>query len=386
MNENKLKFEETDDTGNPKGRQVVFSGVEFSPLQYADLIGMKLSDKAVIPMNWKRARILESNIPGITVGGFAAGHATLESSHTSKSIGLVRGGWLPSGLALKADMIVLPDRCIISELKGRFLNGVKKKKEDKDFLDIFSDNSIRVNPLLYALESNLRYNPTPAVIKQQLDDAYRVITLALPKAQLVPRKEDALQGILGIVQDTQSGIVRKQKFLTALAPRLQAPTSARNKDILWDEILTTAQSWGVPKNSLVVVAALSTISVPMGKSPAKRLLNFKSGYSMEDAYNALADLRSLEILMHGFARFPDQQLMLCTGDKDLALFWAAIRASDFVWSGRHASFNVSPVDALLPGATPAQMVSCFGASEEYWREEYCEGAGRSAKRIGKHLD
>jgi hypothetical protein len=101
------------------------------------------------------------------------------------------------------------------------------------------------------------------------------------------------------------------------------------------------------------------ISVPTGNSPAKRLLKPSANYSAEDAYNALADLRSLEILICLFALFPEQQIMLCTGDKNLALFWAGIRASKYDWVGKAAIFTLSPIGALLPEVSVERGRSFF---------------------------
>lgn len=354
-----LAYEEMDDSGSPTGRRAAFAGVEFTPLRYVDLVDTKLNNKVVIPLNWKHAKVIESNIPEIKLDGFASGNATIESTYTSKAIGLVKGGWLPSGLAVRQDMIVLPDRCTITELKGRFRDGIKKNEEDKDFLDFFEGDGIRINPLLYALEGNLRRNPTPDQIRQQLEEVMAALRLALPKAELVPGDIGGLQGVVGIVQDTLASMERKQAFLMRMAPKLLPPTSVSKKAQLWSEILSTAQDCGIPKNSLVVLAALSSISVPMGNSPAKRLLKPSADYSAEDAYNALADLRSLEILMCLFALFPAQQIMLCTGDKNLALFWAGIRASKFAWIGKAATFTLSPVEALLPNVSAEHRASFF---------------------------
>jgi hypothetical protein len=354
-----LAYEEVDDAGNATGRRAAFAGVEFTPLGYADLVDTKLGDKVVIPLNWKNAKVIESNIAEIELERFASGNATLESAYTSRAIGLVKGGWLPSGLAVRQDMIVLPDRCTITELKGRFRDGIKKNEDDKDFLDFFEGDGIRINPLLYALEGNLRRNPTPDQVQQQFEEVMAALRLALPKAELVPGDGGGLQGVVGIVHDTLSSMERKQTFLMRLAPKLQPPTSASKKAQLWDEVLAAAQDCGVPTNSLVVLAVLSSISVPMGNSPAKRLLKPSANYSTEDAYNALADLRSLEILMCLFALFPDQQLMLCTGDKNLALFWAGIRASKFDWAGKAATFNLSPIEALLPDVSVERGKSFF---------------------------
>ncbi|UTH73832.1 hypothetical protein [Chromobacterium sp. IIBBL 290-4] len=111
---------------------------------------------------------------------------------------------------------------------------------------------------------------------------------------------------------------------------------------------------------MVVLAALSAAAVPNGKSPAKKLLKLtEPKYSTELAYNALADLRSLEVLMHLFALFPSERILLCTGDKDLALFWAGIRASDFAWQGTYFQCKFSPVEALLPNVTQERLASYF---------------------------
>ena len=154
----------------PTGRSATFAGVEFVPLHYSDLVDTKLGNKVVIPLNWEHAKVIESDIPEITVDKFASGNATLESTYTSKTIGLVKGGWLPSGLATRDGMVLLPDRCTISELRGRFAGGIKRNIDDKDFLDFFATPGLRINPVLFAVESNQRRNPSPTVIRQQLEE------------------------------------------------------------------------------------------------------------------------------------------------------------------------------------------------------------------------
>lgn len=116
-----------------------------------------------------------------------------------------------------------------------------------------------------------------------------------------------------------------------------------------DEVLSKADQCGVSRASLVVLAALSAVFVANGASPAKRLLKIKADYRDVDAYNALVDLRSLEMLIHVFAWLPNLPTMLCTADKDMALFWVGIQASNFEQKGAGVSCNLSPVDALLPG-------------------------------------
>lgn len=359
-----LRYEEVDSTGTLTGRSATFVDVEFQGLQYADLINHKLGTPINVPMIWTNARVVESNIEGISVQDLASVKTTLESPYSSRTIGLVRDGWLPSGIALQDNMIVMPDRCTFSELAGRFRDGKKTNEADKDFLDLFADHAVRINPLLFALEGNVRRNPSREVIEQQFDLACTTIRTSLPMAELVPSGLGGLQGAVGIANDTQASMVNKQELLMRLAPKLRAPVAARRAGQLWDEVLATAKECGVPPRSLVVLAALSSACVPNGKSPAKRLLKLnEANYSVEQAYNALADLRSLEVLMYLFAMFPNEKILLCTGDKDLALFWTGIRASSFALSNGRFEGQFSPIEALLPNVAPEQQAAYFLTDE-----------------------
>ncbi len=358
-----MKYEEVDnETQEPTGRSVSLVGVEFQPLQYSDLVGQKLSGKVVILLSWRNARVHESSISEIPTDRNVSGNAVLNSNFSSTTIGLVNGGWLPSGLALQGDMIVMPDRCTVSELAGRFRAGARKGAGNEDFLDLFADKPVRINPLLYALEGNVRRNPPPDVVEQQLDEACAKVQSALPMARLAPDRNGWLKGALGLIQDSQAGMACKQDFLIRIAPRLHAPVSAKRLSLLWNEVLAAADSCNVPRLSLVVLAALSAIAVPNGRSPAKALLKLtQPNYSKELAYNALADLRSLEILMSMLGAFPNQRLLLCTGDRDLALFWVGIRANNLAWRNEQLHFKLSPVEELLPGMTQDWLASSLGA-------------------------
>lgn len=351
-------YRELDVDGVATGREVSVCGGKFDPLGYSDLVNHRLRDQVTVSLRFEGAKVISSTISQISVDASASMSFRLNSNRATETIGLVRGGWLPSGLALQPGMVILPDRCTVKEIRSRFQNGAKKARTD-DFLDLLVDAEVSINPALVALEGNLRSLPTPEVIEQQLDQAYAEINLALPKARLVPADKSSLAGIVGIGQDTYDSMLRKQSFLMKLAPKIHAPVAVRKVDAVWDEVVATAESCGVPRRSLVLLAALSAIAVPNGLSPAKRLLKLKAGYTEQDAYNALADLRSLEVLMCLFALFPQDSLMFCTGDKDLALFWSGLRASDFSWESGAASFNVTVVDELLPGRVHALV--------ELWR-------------------
>ncbi|SEN97848.1 hypothetical protein [Pseudomonas sp. ok266] len=343
-------FKEQDAEGILTGRITTFEGVELQPLRYSDLAGMKLDGPVNIPLNWSGARIVENDILELSIGDMANLRTHLESQYANKAIGLVRGGWLPSGLALREDMVVMPDRCTISELASRYRDG-KKTRAGEDFLDLFQGKPVRIHPGLFALEGNKRRIPTPQQVAEQWAEASRKVRVALPEAQLTP--DSAVEGLVGLLEDMRESMARKVQFLCQVAPRLQSPISSRRRAEIWRQVLEVAHDCGLQRHTLVVLAALSIVCVENGAGPAKRLIKPSRHYSAEDAYNALADLRALELLINFYALFPQEQIMLCTGDKNLALFWAGIRASGFM-RGANGSviYTLSPVEALLPNVTP----------------------------------
>lgn len=93
--------------------------------------------------------------------------------------------------------------------------------------------------------------------------------------------------------------------------------------------------------------------MPQGGNPAKGLLKFGEAYARKDAYNGLADIRALEILMYLFVLFPSQSVMLCTADKDMALFWVGLHTSNFAFSHGRMTYDMAPAN-LLPGIANEQ--------------------------------
>lgn len=353
-----LKYQERGEDGT-LGRKLVFTDIAFSPLGYEALRNAKLHQQIEIPLIGRGA-VLSSDVAEIGAGQVAKFGATLESQFTSRAIGLVKGGWLPSMLAAVDDTIVFPDRCVVAQLKARLKNGVTKPEAEKDFIDLFADTAIRINPMLFVLEGDGGQNPTPETIGKQLEEAVAKLRSALPKAEMVAADAKGLEGVLGLIQDTQDGIARKQDFLISLNPKLRSSVSRKNVQSYWDEVLVAADDCGIPKASLVVLAALSAVVMPQGRNPAKGLLKFGEAYAPKDAYNGLADIRALEILMYLFALFPDQRVMLCTADKDMALFWVGLQASNFAFSHGRMTYDMTPTD-LLPGIASEQWKKLLGS-------------------------
>lgn len=330
-------------------RTIAFTDVDIQPRGYEELAGARLHEGITIPLEMHNGRIVETDVEDMPTDRYAHFTTTLQSPFTAKAIGLVRGGWLPSALAATKDnAVVMPDRNIISEIAGRFANG-QTVGRPRDFLDLFADTPVKINPMLFALEGNGREIPDPATARAQLHEAVAKLRAALPAATLMFGPQ-SFEGLLGLIEDSRPGMARKQALLRRLAPALAAPVARRNVDARWAETLASADELGVPRNAPLMLALLSTIVNPGGRCAARRLLKFHPGYSDADAYNALSDLRTLDILLFSLALVPDHETQICTGDRDLALFWVGMGASEIRMEGNSAEYSMWPHEAILPEA------------------------------------
>ncbi|WP_176593442.1 hypothetical protein [Sphingobium sp. EM0848] len=354
-----LEYRGLDATDGAAGNNILFKGARFQPLDYGTLASARLDQPLTIPIDI-HAQVQSTDIEGVEPGHFARTRASLQTPFTSCAIGLVPGGWLPSLIAATFNKaVVLLDRNIVTEVIGRFESGAARRTRQPDFLDLFEGQPITINPILSVLEGELKRSPTSAEIDRDLSQTVAKLRRALPKAILI-HSDQTSAGIVQIIDQTRDPMARKQAFLLRMAPLLASPISRKNRDAVRREILIAADHTGVDRNSMVVLAALSIAAVPKARSPAKGLLKFKPGYDAGDAYNALADIRSLEILIKLFAAYPDQPVQFCTADRPLALFWTAIRASNFRDGPDGPTFDMDPVEALMPD------------QETDWRERLLE--------------
>ena len=341
---------EGENGGSP--RTIAFARSELRPLGYAVLLSARLHEPLTIPLRLDNGTVIESDIEGLDRTQRYSVDTTLESPLTCHAVSLMQGGWLPPSLAATGDdPTILLDRNLVPLLVGR---GRKNEASaGRDFLDLFKDRPIKLNPLLYAMEGERRETPAPDQVAALLLEAVDKLRTALPNARVVADPA-MLRGALGLIEDARPALGRKQAFLLQIAPGLAASVGRMRLPAVWADVVSAADHCGVCRNSLVVLAALSAVAVPNGASPAKALLKFKPGYTEQDAYNALADLRALELLMGLYAMFPQERIHFCTADRALALFWTAIQASNFERRESGFTFDLEPIDALLPGDTLQQ--------------------------------
>jgi hypothetical protein len=341
-------FKEHQGPGGAPGRTVAFTDVHIQPRSYAELDASALHKRITIQLEMLNGRIVDTDVEGVDTTHPAHFRTTLESPFTSRAIGLVRGGWLPSFLAATSPRAtILVDRNIVSELVGRFDKGVRVGREP-DFLDLFADMPVRINPMLYAIEGNNRAIPDPALARAQFQEVVEKLRRALPNAELMVGPQ-SMQGLLSVIDEIRAEMERKERFLLMVAARLHGPLGRKHINSRWSDVLHAADCCEIARNDIVVLAALSSVAVPNGTSIARRVLKIRDHYTRANAYNALADLQSLDLLIRAFGLFPDEVIQLCTADKALALFWCGIQASGFELEDDGVKYTMSPIEALLPG-------------------------------------
>lgn len=338
------------------GRTIDMIEWTMEPLGYDDLVAIPPNQSVALPIQLRHAKLLDEHGSPVQPSQ-ATVSFTLDSPFSSNVIALVDGGWLPMVWAAR-DRIILADRNVVTEIQSRFQEGKKRTDvRDDDFIDFLTKWPIRINPLLYTMEGNQQRHPTDEEAKAQILEAVQKIKRALPNATIEPDSVTGLPGIIGLIQDSIADMERKTQFLISVAPSLMAPASKDRRAAMWGWILAKADETGVPRRSLPVLAALSCLACQQALNPTKQLLKPSHHFDKKQAYNALCDLRALELFVYALAQFPELPATLCTKDRHMALFWTGLGIHNIsLDQQKHPTFELQ-CDKLLPNVTSTEMAS-----------------------------
>jgi len=322
---------------------------EIAPLGFDDLANIfeKLHLPISFPLRLTKIKLGRNELDELNGEKVNSVSASLDSTLGSTTIGLVKGGWLPSGLAI-SDSVILPDRCTVAAIRSRFLGGTRKSGVHDDFLDFLADHPVRINPMLCAMEGiSGSTSPNEAELSAIFDRTANGILMALPHAVIFPEKTAVMKGALGLLQDSAGSFQLKQKFLLKAAPLLSAPAGKAKRLDLLDQMFELAYACGISKASILMLTVLSAASAGQSMNPARKLLKPRNPYTKKDAYNALSDLRALDLLIGACADFPNLQVSLMTNDKALALLWSGLQAHSFRRNGLKIEYSINPHRALF---------------------------------------
>ncbi|MDR7336256.1 hypothetical protein [Roseateles asaccharophilus] len=343
-----IRYAETAPGGQQTGREVIVQGRELVPMAFADLAQRTLGRASPLTLRLADAEVVESSIEGIPKGQSATWDTTVSTDLTVRHVGLVRGGWLPAGLALEAGSVIMIDRCTLTDLKGRFKpNG--RGKVGRDFVDWLDDPGVKVNPVLLALEGNQREFPSRVEIQAQMEEHVAHLRQLLPKAIVIGDAPDMVEAVIAFAEQHQTASERTIQFLLAIAPLLRHQVSRDRLPWVLREIVSTALRCGLAVTDMAVICAVSAAAVNKGRNSAKRALKLtEPSYGRRDAFNAMADLRSLKHFASLLGLVPNEHPMLCTSDKDLALVWTGLNISQFEFGDGQPTVKAHPVEEFLP--------------------------------------
>ena len=260
------------------------------------------------------------------------GRATIKTkvvfNNSTTIFALVRGGWLPLPFTIPARFLV--DRNVVISLRkireGKFVANAQALQWWTKFFD---EGVGLFNPLPYAFESGYRRKPSMGEFAAAFDEGASELRSALPKCHLVKFKDTHYRAAYAQLEAFDKRNERETKFLEEACPLIAQRVPRRTETELADTIIRIADKYELKRGSLATLAVLSCLYEDMcGTTLAigRRILKPKAAYSESDAFNALSDLRHIELAIAGQACFKQDAFSLCTCDKPMALLWSALSA------------------------------------------------------------
>jgi hypothetical protein len=295
----------------------------------------------------------EPMIDGIRPTGSCTVKAPITFQEPLTVYTLVDGGWIPPPFAMPPNLLV--DRNVVSALKQ-----IRGRTQRADlhatdwWLRFFHKGHALFNPLLYALEGHSRKAPTFEEFVVAFEDASYEITSAFPGSKVLSFSQAQYQ----ILHAVENRSAQETAFLLETVPLVIDRIPNERLEAVEAAILESASKHHVGPRSLVVMAVLSCLYEDLQGakySVGRHVLKPRQRYGQDDAYNALADLRNLELFIVSRGLPELGSFSLCTCDRALALLWCGLSARNVQASnsvmGCVIDFSVSLDHHLFPHLT-----------------------------------
>lgn len=328
---------------NP-GEEVTLTGYKVRPLGYDDLVNSKNGAAASFPLHATGAKVMSSTV-GLDQDLKYNVTGDLENSLKLDLFCLVPGGWLPPGMVMGERVTYILDRNAVSILLGE----MRRTERDERFISFLDSQYAVVDPLMHLFEDISAVRGFGDVAR--LVDVNKSIAAVMPKARQVPYATINRNAFLENLTHFHSKRQRYAEFFLRIAKYIEAPVSRKKAPEISRLIAKEATTLDLHRHSFAFLAAISSILVPNGKSPAKLIIKPKRAYTKVDAYNAASDITALEILLDEQRKSLNNPVCFCTGDRALTLFWSALRPVNL--AGKEIRFFLSEdifpnYEALFP--------------------------------------
>ena len=190
------------------------------------------------------------------------------------------------------------------------------------------------------------------------DEGANELRLALPNVDIVHFDKHAYDVAYGELQQLCTRNLREQAFLLEVIPMvLNRLSGARQKTIVKD-IFIVADNNRLQRQSFVVLATLSCVFEDASGAAfqiGRRVLKPMVQYADADAYNAISDLRNIELTAVTQALFPNEPFALCTNDRAVAYLWSALAPKANLREDKSFGLTFDISTELLPRLTNEEI-------------------------------
>jgi len=329
------------------GQSVSIRPTSFAPLSFSQLLQAKHFAGAGIDVKF---RGIDAVIDGVPQDEITVTTAKMVFPNSPEPYALVVGGWLPLPFVIPKNFLV--DRNVVAKLRRIRARGPRRDDVNFQWWRQFIDGTaVTFNPLLYAYEGGSRCLPTMDEFVAAYREGAQELRSAFPAAQIIDFEREHFESAYSQLVMLRSRGERDAEFLCHAVPFINQRVPRGQERRILDALMKIAGDGAVFQNSLVGLAVLSVLYEDVhGKRPSigRRLLKPKAKFTVEDAYNALSDLRHIEIAALSHAVIPDQKFALCTNDVGVAMFWCALSVRGQQEEGALLNIHYSLNENLVP--------------------------------------
>jgi hypothetical protein len=305
------------------GRNVEIAPTHVRPLGVAAIRAFEVDESAPVEMELFSDGAL---VEGVERSDRVRMKAKVVFNKQTTIFALIRGGWVPMPFVIPPRFLV--DRNVVISLRHIREGKTVANAESFQWWTLFFEHAGALfNPLPYAYEAGFRRKPTMAEFAAAYDEGATELAGAFPACEVVKFTDVNYRAAYCQLEAFDQRATREVAFLQSACPLVTHRVSRRNEWAIADEIACIADLQQVNRASLPCLAIMSCLfEATDGKTPAigRRVIKPKLSYSDDDAFNALSDLRHMEIAAAGQAYFNEGAFSLCTCDRPLALLWSAL--------------------------------------------------------------
>ncbi len=269
------------------------------------------------------------------------------------------GGWLPLSFANYNSILL--DRNIISSIKQIKENKLRENTKATDWwLKFYKESEFTINPLLYAFEGQYQRFPNYTEFCKSFDEASDELKEYFPKAKIIKYPKKAIyQKVYELLMEVSEQNILEQEFLINAAPLVANRVSDKELNHRQNAIDDLAEKYGILGESLLYYLIVSCLYDPKDGSsylPARKILKPKENYTKKEAYNAIADINAITLFIQSLS-LQNFMMPVCTCDKPLAAFWAAINPLKRTVKNKKINIEFQPTKYLFPRLSTKEIES-----------------------------